>query len=78
MHFYLRHVTSVSFHRITVLKIKDNEVLENGIKVTDEFMKAVICCLKLEKNELFCVLSRTYRNVVCGEIKTVFLQNRRK
>ena len=41
-------------------------------------MKAVICCLKLEKNELFCVLSKTYRNVVCGEIKTVFLQNRRK
>ena len=32
MHFYLRHVTSVSFHRITVLKITDNEVLENGIK----------------------------------------------
>ena len=32
MHFYLRHVISVSFHRITVLKIKDNEVLENSIK----------------------------------------------
>ena len=26
--------------------------------MTDKFMKAVICCLKLEKNELFCVLAK--------------------